>query len=90
MKKLLLVYFTTVTTCLQLVAQNVGIGTTTPDASAILDVTATDKGVLVPRVNSLSIANPAKGLLVYYNLENSFYYYNGAEWKICSLRLGIT
>ncbi|MGG9970429.1 FG-GAP repeat protein [Ferruginibacter sp. SUN002] len=58
-------------------AQNVGIGTTTPHASAILDVTSTNKGVLIPRVSSLPL-NPATGLLVYY--LNKFYYYNGTEW----------
>lgn len=49
----------------------VGIGTTTPDASASLDVTATDKGVSIPNVNLASetdaakIPNPKPGLMVY-------------------------
>jgi hypothetical protein len=53
----------------------VGIGTTTPDPSAILDITSTDKGVLVPRVSlndvtDISVAtgtipNPTDGLLVW-------------------------
>lgn len=60
-------------------AQNVGIGTTTPNVSAILDVTSTNKGILIPRVSSFP-SNPATGLLVYYN--NDFWYYNGTEWKI--------
>lgn len=45
-----------------------GIGTTTPNASAKLDVTATDKGFLPPRMTMLqrnSIANPATGLLLF-------------------------
>lgn len=63
-------------------AQNVGIGTTSPDASAALDVSSTSKGVLVPRVSSLgAITNPAKGLLVFYTPENKFYFFDGSVWK---------
>lgn len=54
-------------TVLNLNAQ-VGIGTTSPDPSAILDVTSTSKGVLVPRMSGaqrLAITTPADGLLVY-------------------------
>ena len=35
----------------------VGIGTTTPDASAILDITSTNKGLLLPRLAAGSITN---------------------------------
>lgn len=68
-----------------------GIGTTTPDASAKLDVSATNKGFLPPRVTLTSgtdvatIPNPAIGLLVYNNGNNTglaagYYYWNGAVW----------
>ncbi len=46
----------------------VGIGTTTPDASSILEVQSTTKGFLPPRVTQSqrdAIASPAKGLVVY-------------------------
>lgn len=49
----------------------VGIGTTTPDASTSLDITATNKGVSIPNVNLASetdaaiIPNPKPGLIVY-------------------------
>jgi len=49
----------------------VGIGTTTPDPSSVLDITATDKGVSIPNVNLASetdaakIPNPKPGLMVY-------------------------
>lgn len=48
-------------------AQNVGIGTTQPDASAALDITSTNKGFLIPRVNmyATTIPAPATGLMVY-------------------------
>jgi hypothetical protein len=63
--------------------QNVGIGITTPDASAILDLTATDKGMLVPRMTTaqrLAITTPATGLLVYDTNLSQFWYFDGAIW----------
>jgi len=68
-----------------------GIGTTTPDASAKLDVSATNKGFLPPRVtltgymDNTTIPNPATGLLVYntgsnVNLAAGYYYWNGNAW----------
>ncbi len=49
-------------------AQNVGIGTTNPDATAQLDVSSNTKGILIPRMTlaqRTAIASPAQGLLVY-------------------------
>jgi hypothetical protein len=67
-----------------------GIGTTSPNASAKLDVCATNKGFLPPRVTLTSatdvttIASPAEGLLVYnvgsVALQAGYYYWNGANW----------
>src|SRR3989304_7212176 len=62
-----------------------GINTNNPDSSAVLDVVSTNKGILIPRMDSASragIANPATGLLVYDNTANKFYYYTGAAWTI--------
>ncbi len=62
----------------------IGIGTTTPDASAALDVTATDKGFLMPRMTTAqrtAIASPATGLQVYDTDTKSFWSYDGAAWK---------
>src|SRR5579862_3813931 len=68
--------------------QNVGIGTTTPDPSALLELKAVDKGMLTPRLNTaerLAIVNPATGLLVYDTDFQCFYYYNGAQWvSLCN------
>jgi hypothetical protein len=68
-----------------LIAQ-VGINSTnsSPDASAMLDVKSTSKGMLVPRMTTTqrnNIASPATGLVVYDNAFDSFWYYNGTEWK---------
>ncbi|MBB4806212.1 hypothetical protein HNP38_001484 [Chryseobacterium defluvii] len=44
----------------------VGINTSTPDASSVLDVSSTTKGVLLPRVsNPASVAKPATGLVIF-------------------------
>lgn len=74
---------------MQVMAQT-GIGTTTPNASAKLDVYSDNKGFLPPRVTLSSITdnatvpNPAEGLLVYnkgsVGLQAGYYYWNGANW----------
>jgi len=76
-----------------------GIGTTTPDASAKLDVTSTNKGFLPPRVtltsitDNTTISNPATGLLVYNTGNNvgllaGYYYWNGANWATIATSTG--
>ncbi|HMR90122.1 MAG TPA: hypothetical protein PKD51_18300 [Saprospiraceae bacterium] len=62
----------------------VGIGTASPDVSAALDVTATDKGLLIPRVSLASaIPSPAAGLMVHQTTAPAgFYYYNGTAWTM--------
>lgn len=68
-----------------LFGQGVGINNTnsTPDASAMLDVNSTDKGILIPRMTTTqrtAISSPATGLLVFDNTSTSFWFYNGAAW----------
>ncbi len=62
----------------------VGIGTTTPDASSALDITSTTKGLLIPRMlagDRTAIDTPATGLMVYQTDGTvGFYYYNGSSW----------
>lgn len=56
-----------------------GIGTTTPDISAKLDISSTTKGLLVPRMTSTergAIATPAKGLLIYQTDGDAGFYVN--------------
>ncbi|PHS10031.1 MAG: hypothetical protein COA88_03100 [Kordia sp.] len=69
--------------CSMLLNAQVGINTTSPDASSVLDVVSTDKGILIPRMvtsQRIGINTPAKGLLVFDNTTNSFWYYNGINW----------
>jgi hypothetical protein len=64
-------------------AQSVGIGTTAPHPSALLDLKSDDKGLLVPRITSIKrdgMMNPAKGLMVFVIDDSSFYFYDGA-WR---------
>ncbi len=83
-------------------AQNVGISTTngfTPDASAALDISYTNKGLLVPRVALTAtnaagpITSPATSLLVYNtatagtspnNVTPGYYYWGGSAWVMIS------
>lgn len=52
----------------------VGIGTTTPDASSVLDVFSTNKGLLIPRLTTVQrdlIVSPATGLMIYNTTLNN-------------------
>ncbi|MEX2349935.1 MAG: hypothetical protein WD554_03570 [Flavobacteriaceae bacterium] len=72
----------------------VGIGTVTPDPSSILDISATDKGILIPRVDlgdpstSNVITNPVKSLMVWNTdaandgANEGFYFYTGSDWNV--------
>ena len=78
-------------------AQNIGISDVaiTPDASAMLEVKASNKGLLIPRVSlssttdNTTIASPATSLLVYNtatagtapnNVTPGYYYWTGSKW----------
>jgi hypothetical protein len=65
-----------------------GIGTTAPNASSVLEMKSTTKGVLVPRMTLTqrnAIATPAIGLLIYQtNSTPGFYYYSGTAWTAVS------
>jgi hypothetical protein len=69
---------------------NVGLSTI-PHPSAILDVSATNRGILLPRMTlnqRQSIANPASGLLIYRNEGNgSFDYFTGSSWTSLNSQL---
>jgi hypothetical protein len=82
MKKYLLLFLFAAPVTL-LYAQSVGVGTTTPNTSAQLDITSTTKGLLIPRMTTVrrnAIALPANGLLVYDSTIKEFYFYNGSGW----------
>jgi hypothetical protein len=62
---------------------NVGIGTSSPSASAILQADSTTRGFLPPRMTTTqknAIGTPAAGLQVYDTTLNQMSYYNGTTW----------
>ena len=80
-----------IVTAIQLTAQQIGIGTTTPHPSAALEIKSPNQGILIPRValqgpkDSLTIPSPAISLLVYNvgtpGLEAGYYYWDGTTWN---------
>ncbi len=83
MKKYLLLFalFETVVAFSQ-----VGIGTTTPSAKSILDLTTTDRGFLLPRMNTVQRtaivpnATTDRGLQVYDTTTKTVWFWDGAKW----------
>ena len=73
----------------QLYAQNnVGIGTNNPDASSVLELQSSQKGLLVPRMSSVqrtAIASPANALLVFDTDSGCFFYYASQWVSLCKL-----
>jgi hypothetical protein len=62
---------------------NVGIGTTAPDANAILQLNSSTKGFLPPRMTTTqknAISTPPSGLMVYDTTTNKLCVYNGTSW----------
>jgi trimeric autotransporter adhesin len=72
---------------------NVGIGTLTPAPSALLDLQAADKGLLIPRTDTTvinALGTPATGLLIYQTSSNTFYYFDGTYWRTLATSSGGT
>jgi len=91
MKKLFIILIAALS-CYFVNAQSVGIGTSAPHASAMLDITSTSGGLLIPRMTAAqrrAIPTPISGLLVYQtNTElvpkfsaPGYYIYFGSTWK---------
>lgn len=71
-------------------AQNEGVSInatgSTPDASAMLDVQSTTKGMLIPRMTTaqrtaINGGTPPQGLLVFDITTSSFWFYSGTAWQ---------
>lgn len=102
MKKLFALLFTVLSAKINF-AQNVGIGTSSPATSALLEVKSTNKGVLIPRVSLINAADnttvpaPAPNLIVFNTNDalstgNGMYFNNGTaaspNWeKVGELKL---
>lgn len=92
MKKILLLLLACAAVVCIHAQQSVGIGTSTPNSSAVLDLTSTTKGFLIPRMTAAqrtAITTPVAGLLVYQTNTvvaprsvPGFYLFDGAAWKL--------
>ena len=82
MKKITYLFFLFVTT---ISFSQIGIGTTSPDASSALDLSSINSGLLIPRMIESerdAIQDPATGLMVYQtNNTPGFYFYDGSAWS---------
>jgi len=60
------------------------VGTTTPESDAIVDISSTTRGLLIPRLTNAqrdAITTPPEGLLIYNTTLDKFDYYTGGAWK---------
>ena len=68
-------------------AGNIGVGTSTPDASALFDLTSTTRGLLPPRMTTAqrdAISTPATGLVIFNTDLNLLEIFNGTLWETTS------
>jgi len=71
----------------------VGIGTTTPNPSSVLDIASTTRGMLTPRMSTTqrnAILSPADGLMVYDTTLKQFFYYVGTTASWSPIASGVT
>jgi hypothetical protein len=64
-------------------SQSTGIGTNSPNSSAVLDIQSTNKGMLIPRMTSAQrnlISSPATGLLIFDSNTGSFWFKSTGNW----------
>lgn len=96
MKKIITTTILTALASSNLFAQNIGMGTSTPNASAKLEITSANSGLLIPRI-ALTATNvaapvtaPATSLLVYNtatsgvspnNVTPGYYFWTGTAWS---------
>jgi uncharacterized protein (TIGR02145 family) len=70
-------------------AGSVGVNTTTPSSSALLELNSNSQGFLPPRMSAAqmtAIASPVEGLVVYNTTRNCLAYYDGTVFKCFSDR----
>ena len=79
MKKLLLFSVLLITNGLN---AQIGIGTNTPSANAVLDVNSTNKGLMLPRLDNTSlVSSPTAGLMIYDKSTSAPALHNGMQWN---------
>jgi hypothetical protein len=84
MKKIITTSLIIVCGSIAFAQNNVGIGTTTPNTSAALDISSTTKGLLIPRMTTTqrnAIITPANGLMVFDTNTNGYWYFSNNNWN---------
>jgi len=87
MKKNIILFILMLVVLQKMQAQNIAISATgaTPEESAILDVSSTSKGLLIPRMTLAeknAITSPATGLMIYQtDAPAGFCYFDGTSWN---------
>ncbi|MES2647045.1 MAG: Calx-beta domain-containing protein [Bacteroidota bacterium] len=78
----LFLLFLLVLACKQDYAQKMAIGSVIPNANAILDLSSGNKGLLIPRMDSVArkLIPNTKGLLVYDTTTSSLWHNDGSKW----------
>jgi hypothetical protein len=69
-------------------AGNVGIGTTSPNAAAILHLNSTTKGFLPPQMTTTqrdAISSPPEGLLIWNTTTKALNVYDGTSWRAINM-----
>ncbi len=70
---------------------NIGIGTSSPDTSAALEIDSTTAGFLPPRMNVTemnAISSPASGLMIFDTTASQWMGYDGTEWTALAAPAG--
>jgi len=65
-----------------IITGQVGIGTNSPNANAILDLTSTSKALLLPRIGTpgTGVSSPAAGMMAFNTTYNVPFHYDGTAW----------
>lgn len=66
-----------------IIGVNLGVGTSSPNANAILDVTSTTKAFIPPRMTTTqrdAIASPAEGMVIHNTTTHVLNFHNGTTW----------
>jgi hypothetical protein len=88
MKKALMLLFACYINLSDIVAQSFGVGVNTPDASSIMELRSTSKGVLLPRLSTgqrdaiTGLGAAQEGLLIYNSNTDLFNFWNGIAWVV--------